>query len=274
MGIPGTTTRLLGLGLLALAACGPSGSAPEVQPVGDQIVAVSEEVVVRIDASDADGDSLSYTYDSEVPGIRSRASLNQLPIGAGEFRWTPMASDVGVWFFDFKVSDGDYTTTVTVQIDVRSAVGANSAPKFLSPVSNGTTLDLSQNRCLSLDVQIDDSDSVEVELRQGEPLIEGAELDQTGNLSGTWNWCPTPEQINSSNRHTLSLVADDGDNPPTVLHYLIVLRRPAKDNCPGDGPVIVHSEQDQSTLGNVIISADITDDIGLKDSPIVFYSET
>lgn len=259
------------LGLVA-CACGPSGHPPEVQPLEDVIVAVSQELVIRIDASDADGDPLSYSFDAEVPSIRSRASISQLPIGAGEFRWTPMASDVGVWFFDFNVSDGDYTSTVTVQVDVRSAVGVNSAPRFLQPVSNGTTLDLSQKRCLTLDIVIDDSDSVEVEISEAEPKIEGGELTQTDGLTAEWTWCPTPEQINASSRHTLSLVADDGDNPPTVLHYLIVLRRAGKDNCPGDAPSIEHTPMDQATLGNVSISASISDDKGIKDAPILFYS--
>jgi len=263
---------LLACAALLAVACGPSGHAPEVQPLEDVIVAVSQELVIRIDASDPDGDPLSYSFDAEVPEIRSRASISQLPIGAGEFRWTPMASDVGVWFFDFKVSDGDYTSTATVKVDVRSAVGANSAPRFLQPVSNGTTLDLSQKRCLTLDIVIDDSDSVDVEITEAEPTIDGAELVQTDGLTAEWSWCPTPEQINASSRHTLSLIADDGDNPPTILHYLIVLRRAGKDNCPGDAPVVDHVPIDQSTVGNVTISADITDDKGIKDAPILFYS--
>src|SRR5690606_35678718 len=65
---------------------------------------------------------------------------------------------------------------------------------------------------------------------------------------------------------------DDGDNPKTLKNYLIVLRHPRKPECPGSGPVIAHSPSDVSTLSSVRIAAEVSDDVGLKHEPLLYYS--
>lgn len=207
-------------------ACGPGGSAPELAPVGNQVVAVNQELLVLLAATDEDGDELTYSFDADVPDIHGRASIARLPVGSGEFRWTPLAADVGVWTFDFTVSDGHHDTTVSAHIDVRPAVGDSSAPSFLHPQGSGTTLDLGDTDCLELDVEVLDSDSTEVVLGQEEPLIEGATLVQTAGLAGLWRWCPSEPQIAGDDRYTVTLSADDGNNPKTLHPYLIVLQVP------------------------------------------------
>jgi hypothetical protein len=259
----------------ALAAgCGPGGSAPELEPVESQVVAVNQELVILLAATDADGDELTYSFDADVPDIHGRATIASLPVGSGEFRWTPLAADVGVWTFDFTVSDGHHDTTVSAHIDVRSAIGDNSAPSFLHPQGSGTTLDLGDTDCLELDVEVLDSDSTEVQLGQEEPVIEGATLEQTGGLAGVWRWCPSEVQIAADDRYTLTLSADDGENPKTLKPYLIVLRTPTKENCPGAAPAITHSPSDVDSLVGLSLVADISDDRGLKREPLLYYSTT
>jgi len=259
-------------GWLTAGGCGPGGSAPELSPVSNQVVAVNQELVILLAATDADGDELTYSFDADVPDIEGRASIARLPVGAGEFRWTPLAVDVGVWTFDFTVSDGHHETTVSAHIDVRAAIGENSAPSFLHPQGGGTTLDLADTDCLSLDIEVLDSDSTEVSLGQEEPVIEGAQLEQTGGLTGIWRWCPSEVQIAADDRYTLTLSADDGDNPKTLHPYLIVLRTPSKENCPGDAPAIGHSPADVDSLVGLTLAADISDDQGLKREPLLYYS--
>lgn len=258
--------------LLADGGCGPDGSPPQLQPVGDQVVAVNQELVLVLAATDADGDELSYDFEADVPEIDGRATISRLPVGSGEFRWTPLAADVGVWTFHFTVSDGNHDTTVSAHIDVRSAVGENSAPSFLHPQGNGTTLNLEGADCLEVDVEVLDSDSADVSIAQEEPLIEGAELEQTSGLTAIWRWCPSEVQIGSDDRYTAMLSADDGDNPKTVHPYLVVLRRPTKPDCPGEPPVIEHTAADASTLVGLDLVADISDDRGLKREPLLYYS--
>lgn len=254
--------------------CGPGGSEPSLQSIADQVVAVNQEVVIVLSASDADGDEVFYAFESEVPNIYSRASLSRLPIGVGEFRWTPQAADVGVWFFDFIAFDGQGADTVTVRIEVKSALGANSIPRFLHPLGSGTTLDLSQQRCLTLNVEVIDEDSAEVVLAQENPKIEGAQLTPVSGLAAQWTWCPTNAQIEADDRYTLLLSADDGEHDKTLHPYLIVLRRPLKPDCPGAAPVVVHTPADIDSLLNISIQASVSDDLGLKREPLLYYSTT
>jgi hypothetical protein len=264
----------IGAGLAVGAACGPAGSAPELQPVEDRIVAVGQEVVVLLAATDRDGDELRYSFSAEVPDIDARGRITHLPLGAGEFRWTPLASDVGLWPFDFTVSDGHHTDTVTALIDVRSAVGENSAPRFLHPQGMGTTLNLDRDSCIAVELEVVDSDSAEVRLEELEPRIEGAELTQTSGLGGQWRWCPSAQQVAADDRYTVHFAADDFDNPRTVHPYLIVLRRPSKPDCPGEPPVVAHSPADLSSLVGLTLRADVSDDKGLKREPLLYYSTT
>lgn len=257
---------------LSLLACGPSSSDPVLQQVNDQLVGVNQELVIPISASDENGDELFYSFSSSVPDIYSRATLNRLPIGTSEFRWTPEARDVGTWFFDFAVSDGDGEDTITIQIEVRSAVGGNSAPKFIHPQGSGTTLDLEVAQCIQLDIEVSDVDSSEVTISQAEPKIEGATLEKLTGHTASWNWCPSEDQIGADDRYTLLLTADDGDNPATLHPYLLVLRSPLKPNCPGDPPLIVHTAEDRSSLAGLRVEAAITDDVGLKQEPLLYFS--
>lgn len=254
--------------------CGGGGESPTLEALDDQVVAVGSELVLVLHGMDADSKNLDYSFNSDVPDIHSRATVTRRPDGAGVFRWRPVASDVGPWFFDFTVSDGSNKDTQTIKIEVRSAVGQNSAPVFREPLGTGSTLDLAVNTCIDLNVVIEDQDSTSVNISQQDPVIEGATLTSTGGLTATWHWCPTEAQIAADDRYTLTLGADDSTNPMTIKHYLIVLRRPPKPDCPGEPPVVNHTPQDQSVLVGLTIDAQISDDQGLKAEPLLYYSTT
>ena len=72
--------------LAAVAACGPGGGAPRLQPIEDRVVAVNQEVVILLAATDDDGDELSYSFKSDVPDIQGAPASPRCPLGAGEFR--------------------------------------------------------------------------------------------------------------------------------------------------------------------------------------------
>ncbi len=270
-----SATTILSAALTAsLLACAPSGGAPEFSALDDQVAAVGAELVLMVRADDPEGEQLVYSFSSDTPGILNKARISQLPNGAAEFRWTPVAEDIGVWFFDFAASDGDHKETVTIQIEVRSAVGANSAPRFLRPAGMGRTLDLEKNKCVELDIEIDDSDTPSLDIKQGTPTIEHSTLQSDGPKSAIWRWCPKPEQIAADDRYMLRLTADDADNPTTEHLYLIVLRRPVKENCPGAAPVITHTPADESILTGLTIAAQVSDAEGLRREPLLYHSAT
>lgn len=256
-----------------LPACKGDGAAPTLEPVDDQLAVVGQELVVNLRATDPDGDPLEFDFSAPIEGIDAEAKITRRPDGTAVFRWTPLAEDLGTWFFDFTVSDDDGQDTVTVVIDVRATGGAGSAPLFREPLGSGTTLDLERAACLDVPVVIEDQDSTEVSIGQGAPMIEGADVVQETGLSGTWTWCPSKAQI-EEDRYPLVLTADDGDNPTVIKNYLVVLRQAPKSDCPGGAPEIIHSPRDWESVLDVEIVADVSDDVGLKRAPLLYYTLT
>lgn len=257
---------------LATAVACSSGNSPELSGLEDQVAQVGTELKIDLNGTDADGDQLNYRY--RIADLQDdTAKITQSPSGAGVFRWTPLAADVGEHAVDFTVSDGDNDTTVTINIDVRSAIGSATAPIFRQPLGTGTQMDLTTMKCLDLDVVVEDQDSAMVTLALEEPFPAGMTLDQQDGLTGKVRWCPTREQ-ESENRYTIVISADDGDNPKIIKNYLIVLRGGATSNCPGAAPVITHTPQNEMTIVNLTIDATVTDDKGLKEAPLFYYSTT
>jgi hypothetical protein len=258
--------------LATLVAC--NGDAPELIGLSDQVAQVGTELKLDLNGTDPDGDKLSYDFRAAGLDLKSRAMITISPSGAGVFRWTPIAADVGEHAFDFIVSDGSNDTVVTININVKSALGSATSPVFRQPLGTGTTIDLGKQRCIDLSVVIEDQDTAQVDILQEEPLIEGARLTQEDGHTATWKWCPNRAQ-EGEQRHTLVLAADDGDNPKTIKNYLIVLRGTADNaSCPGEAPVISHTPQNQTTRLDLKPAATITDDKGLKDAPLFYYSLT
>jgi hypothetical protein len=258
--------------LATAVACGPSGRPPELTGLSDQVAQVGTELTINLEGTDPDGDSLSYDFHAaDLRDLDGHAEMTRSRSGAGVFRWTPLGADLGQHAFEFTASDGGNTTTVTITIDVRSAIGSATAPVFRQPVGNGTTIDLSQQPCVDLDIAIGDQDSARVKISQDEPVIDGAELHAKDGLTATWHWCPTREQ-QAEARYTLVLSADDGDNPRTVKNFLVVLRGGSGASCPGTAPVIAHTPHDVSSILDLTIDATVTDDKGVKDAPLFYYA--
>jgi len=225
----------LGACLLVLAACG-GGSPPEIHGLVDQTATVGQELVIQLDGTDADGDRITYGVHADV-SLQGTGMLTTAPSGMGVFRWTPLAEQIGPHSFDFTASDSSNTTTVTIQINVVAAVG--SAPVFRQPLGTGSVL---TGACADLDIVVEDMDSAMVTIAQQAPAIDGAQLTIVDGLDATWHWCPTPLQKSQSNRYTLELSADDGDNPKTIKDYVLVLG--------GTGtPQLVINEVDYDMVG-------------------------
>lgn len=259
----------------SVAACGPTGTAPQIDPVDDQVAYVGIELTLPLRASDMQHDGLMFAFRSNVPDLGDRAQLRSYGDGSTAiFSWTPVASDVGTWSFDFIVTDGTHNVTETVTIDVKDSTGKKGAPIFRAPLGSGTTLDLAHASCIDVNVVIDDADSSSVNITQEGTPIDGATLDPTGPLDATWHFCPTEAQIAASSRYLLVLGADDGQNPKTIKNYLIVLHHAPEAGCPGRAPVVDHTPADASTSSDVTITANVADDTGLMAAPLVYTSTT
>lgn len=259
-----------GLVVGGLTGCKEEGRAPVLESVDDAMAAVGEELAINLRATDPDGDQLDFGFDAEVDDIDDHAAISVRPDGTAVFRWTPLGNDVGEWPFDFTVSDGSNSDVATATISVRSAADG-TAPLFREPVGSGTTLDLGFSACLEVEVVVEDQDDAAVTIGDEEPRIAGAELFQDTGLSGRWSWCPSKEQI-EIDRYPLVLSADDSEHEKVLKNFLIVLRVPPRDDCPGKGPAIVHDARHLETVLDVEITAEITDDLGLKNAPLLYYS--
>ncbi len=223
---------------------------------------------------DLDGDNLSYRFTSDVPGLGGRATVARTPTNSGLFRWTPVAADIGDWNFDFIVSDGDHDTKTTVKVTIRSSIGSASAPIFREPLGSGSTIELTRTDCIDLNIVVEDQDTAQVEIAQEEPLIENATLMAVDGTTAEWRWCPTQAQVDAESRYTLTLSADDLENPKAMKNYLLVLRGRVRQDCPGQSPGVVHSAQNVNSILDLPITATVTDDVGLKQAPLLYYSAT
>ena len=251
-------------------------AAPVLQPIADQTAAVGVELSIELRATDADGDSLHFDFDAPgLADIQSRAMISAFADNVAIFRWTPDAADASdtPYAFDFSVSDGHASATETVQITVGGTGG--SAPVFRQPLGTGTTLDLSAAPCIDVTIEVEDTAATQVTLSEDDPQIDGSMLTQDDAFTGTWHWCPTTDLQMAQDRYLLHLRADDGVNA-TTKDYLIVLRLPPAANCPGDPPVIMHTPPGpQSTVLDIQITAEITDDLGESSpAPLLYCSTT
>lgn len=266
-----TSSTLLGLGLLAAATAGcKAGNRPVILPLEDVDALVGQTLSIVVVAVDPDGDALTYRFEAaNVPDLNKTATQDP---GSGIFTFRPLASQLGTHIFDFFASDKKLEGQYSIEIDVRGAVGSGSAPVFINPTSGGI-LNLEDTDTMVFQIDIMDPDSTSIELTEAPPTIQNAELHADDNgLSGTWEWQPSREQIESSLRYDMTLSADDGDNPPTLKKLPIFIRRRSGAECPGDAPVIFHEPTDFATVQDLLITAHIKDDLGLGTEPFVAFS--
>jgi hypothetical protein len=125
--------RFLGLAAFALTAC--SSVAPVLEPIDDQVVAVGGELRLTLSASTQDGSRIGWEFSSNMPSARERAQLTERPDGSGIFVLKPLAADVGKWAYTFTASSGGGAETLTVQIEVKPAIGESTRPFFRSPAA-------------------------------------------------------------------------------------------------------------------------------------------
>ncbi len=275
----GALLPMLALLLAALApiqgGC-PTNGAPSVDPISPQTATVGQELVVLIQGRDPEGDALTFTLDApSIKDIDERAHPPRFETfgpQAAYFHWIPMAMDVGVHELTVVLSDGKNETRVDFTVTVQSG---NAVPVFRKPLGDGTTLDMSTQQCLDVDVVVEDLDSSEVDIYLEDPIEPGYEFSQDDPLAGTFSWCPKPKQVEASDLYVLNLAANDRDGHITKKKYTIVIRRNLEENCPGQAPAITHQSQGQvETFDDIEVQAQVTDDQGLASSPVLYYGTT
>lgn len=261
---------------LSLVAC-DGGAGPMLAPIAPATARVNEALRIELLVDNPSGAAVDLRVEAgNIPSFDAVTTLSAHPSG-GTFTWTPLSSHVGMHELTFLLTagpGGDEYDRQTVLVDVRPAEDA--APVFVAPGAGGT-FDLTANPCVTFDVEVRDDDSASVDIRTRSELPERATLANGGPKRAMFDWCPTPDQVAASERWTIQLAADDGDHPVVEHDFVVVLRSGGgRDGCPGEPPVItlrspIENER-VTTNGALAVEIRVTDDLGLRDAPLLHYT--
>jgi len=87
------------------------GRPPVLSPVPSQTVKEGEELLIQLQATDPDGDTLTFKANPLPP----RATFDE---SKGTFKWTPSYKEAGEYWVRFSASDGFYEDSKDVKITV------------------------------------------------------------------------------------------------------------------------------------------------------------
>jgi hypothetical protein len=215
-----TRVQRIGAIVVLWAAAGCGGEHVPLQPIGAQSALVGGELDVLLRADTPT--PVRFAWDGE-PALRQRRlapTLTDVEHGAAIFRWTPLASDVGVHTFVFSAWDDGGRAIEEVPVTVR----ADAAPLvFREPTGDGTTFDPARGPCLEVPIVVEDAATTAVTLTAGAALPDGARLEATGPLGGILQFCPTAAQLADGGILSFDLVALDGNGARAEKRYRVVL---------------------------------------------------
>ena len=225
-------------GSLSAWSCGPNGeegqsnSPPEISlNVGSQEeYVVGEDVIrIRVTATDPDGDALSFS----VVNTAERAELTAFEQEA-LFEWDPITSDVTMGEprrLTFVVEDehGERAEQ-DVRIEIKPG---NGKQRFLNSASE--LHDVSSDEPVEFEVEVRDDDSQQVDISMpSADAPQGASFMKTGEMTGLFEWDPTPIQ-EKKRVHSVTFVADDMDNQK-VEHEVTIIFKNRKDDVDTKAP--------------------------------------
>lgn len=171
-----------------------TGGPPVLEPIGPQSIAENQTLSFQLEASDPDGDPLSW---SALP-LPAGASLS----GSGVFSWRPALTTVGCGGFvdrsvTFSVTDPDGNrASETVVISVLDAP-SGAAPVLADPADRS----VAAGQAFSIPLSATDADGDSVSFSAA-GLPSGASL----SAAGVFAWTPQPSQVGT---HTVTFTATD-----------------------------------------------------------------
>ncbi len=231
---------------------GGPNRAPELEGVGDRIVAVGETLRISLAAQDADGDTLTFSvFGALPPGARFDKTTNT-------FEWTPEEAGK-THFLTFVVSDGEEFDRETVRIEVVSESQKNP-PTFEQVGDQAVTANLN----FSLKLSATDPDGESLTYGHQGQLPDGASLDPT---TGVFMWRPPAALAGETVRVTFTV--SDGSLEDTMAVRFIV----SDGQTGGPAPPIFDDIQPQTaTVGQTLtINIDATDPNG---DPLTYSIES
>ena len=177
---------------------------PILAAIGSKSVREGERLALAISATDADGDTITYS----ASGLPTGASLS-----GRDFSWTPGYDQAGNYQVTFIASDGQAQDSETVTITV---VNVNRPPTLTAIPDR----DVDQDSLLAFDLAATDPD--------GDTLTYSANgLPAGASFSGgSFTWTPTASQIGI---YDITFIVSDGQLHDTVVASFTVVST-APDN--------------------------------------------
>jgi PKD repeat protein len=185
--------------------------APVLSAIGNKSVAENSNLSFIVSATDADGDTLTYSASNLPAGASFNTSTRV-------FSWTPSDGQAGTYTaVYFEVTDGGLSDSENITITVSNA---NIAP-VLSAIGNKTT---AENGTLSFTISATDADGDTVTYSAGN-LPSGASFNTSTRL---FTWTPTYTQAGTYNNVTFSVSDGNGgtDSEAIIITVNNVNRAP------------------------------------------------
>lgn len=109
-------------GAFMVNVSGAGNTAPVLDPIGDRSGDAFVNIFIDANASDAEGDVLSF-------GLTGQPVGSTFDSNSGEFNWTPGAADAGSYPMTFSVTDGLLSDSESITL----SVSAGNAPPVADP---------------------------------------------------------------------------------------------------------------------------------------------
>jgi len=176
---------------------------PTIAAISDKSINEGQTLTFDVNASDAEGDVLTYSATNMPTGALFEPALRK-------FTWKPSSTQAGEYNVTFSVSDGKLNASITVKINV---IDANTAPVF-TQVTDKT---VNTNQLLSFDVAAVDGEGDPISY-SATNLPSGASFDQSLKK---FSWKPGSTQAGD---YTVTFFAFDGSNTASMSVKIKVIK--------------------------------------------------
>lgn len=274
----------ISLFLVVLNSCAVSGNqAPGILSIQDQQLATNRSFQLDVTAYDEDSDPIEFEFNLSPPpptltltsgGI---PSLQKVSDYNAIFSWTPGNADVGDYALTLIVKDNHGNQTLeTINLEVIDmGVGGGEWGRFIEPVGEAAVLNLDETSCFETNVvvQADQLAPEELNVVLAPPSPTTASLISNGFKSYRLTWCPqSQETTNQVNFPFIFKATTTRGFAPIEKRFLVRLRSTSRSDCPGSAPNLNHQTlMDYQGVNNLKVELEVTDDIGVKSAPTLFY---
>ncbi|MHC4500354.1 MAG: LamG domain-containing protein, partial [Planctomycetota bacterium] len=198
---------------------GTTNQAPVLSAIGDKSVSENQTLTFTIAATDADGDTITYSVENPPSGATFADQT---------FNWTPGYDQTGTYQVTFTASDSRAHDSETVTI---ITVGNTNRAPVLAAIGDRS---VNENVALSFTVSATDADGDTISYSIA-ALPSGATF-----ANQTFAWTPTHSQMGS---HQVTFTASDGqleDSETITIVVSVDVLAPSVTNClPTDGLIQV-----------------------------------